>query len=186
MQLLPEAMAFICLKEEQANPFLPKDAPAFAMNTMYELRDYMDFDGTAAPNQGSLSKEQQRRLKHGYYASVSFIDSHVGRLLEELESLGLADNTIVVVWGDHGWKLGEHNSWCKQTNYEIDARVPLIIRAPRAEANGQTTNALVEFVDIYPTLCELAGLPLSKPDQAWKQAAFRAVPKSVFRSIRSV
>jgi len=168
-----------------SNPFLPRQAPRYAMNTMYELRDYMDFDGTPAPNQGSLTEAQQRRLKHGYYASVSFIDSLVGRLLAEIESLGLADNTIVVLWGDHGWKLGEHNSWCKQTNYEIDARVPLIIRAPGAEANGQTTDALVEFVDIYPTLCELAGLPLpehlggksmtpllSKPDQAWKQAAF--------------
>jgi len=168
-----------------SNPFLPRQAPHFAMNTMYELRDYMDFDGTPTPNQGSLTEAQQRRLKHGYYASVSFIDSLVGRLLEELESLGLADNTIVVLWGDHGWKLGEHNSWCKQTNYEIDARVPLIIRVPGAEANGQTTNALVEFVDIYPTLCELADLPLpdhlegksmtpllSNPDQTWKQAAF--------------
>ncbi len=168
-----------------ANPVLPKDAPAFSMNTMYELRDYIDFDGTPAPNQGSLTEEQRRRLKHGYYASVSFIDSLVGRLLAELKSLGLADNTIVVLWGDHGWKLGEHNSWCKQTNYEIDAHVPLIIRAPQAETKGRTTNALVEFVDIYPTLCELAGLPLpkhlegksmvpllSKPDRAWKQAAF--------------
>ncbi len=167
------------------NPFLPRHAPRFAMNTMYELRDYMDFDGTPTPDQGSLTEAQQRRLKHGYYASVSFIDSLVGRLLAELGSLELADDTVVVLWGDHGWKLGEHNSWCKQTNYELDARVPLIIRAPGAPANGQTTHALVEFVDIYPTLCELAGVPLpehldgksmtpllSKPDQTWKQAAF--------------
>jgi arylsulfatase A-like enzyme len=168
-----------------SNPFLPRQSPAFAMNTMYELRDYIDFDGTPTPKQDSLTDAQQRRLKHGYYASVSFVDSLVGNLLAELESLGLADNTIVVLWGDHGWKLGEHNSWCKQTNYEIDARVPLIIRTPGATANGHTTNALVEFVDIYPTLCDLAGLPLpehlegksmkpllSKPDQTWKQAAF--------------
>ncbi len=166
-------------------PFLPRKAPRFAMNTMYELRDYMDFVGTPAPHQGSLSEQQQRQLKHGYYASVSFIDTLVGRLLAELDSLGLSDNTIVVLWGDHGWKLGEHNSWCKQTNYEIDTRAPLIVRVPRAKANGQTTNALVEFIDVYPTLCELAGLPLPKhlegksvtpllsnPDQPWKQAAF--------------
>ena len=168
-----------------ANPFLPKAAPAFAMNTMYELRDYFDFDSTPLPDQGSLTEAQQRRLKHGYYASVSFIDSLVGRLLSELEALNLADNTIVVLWGDHGWKLGEHNSWCKQTNYEIDARVPLIIRAPNTKARGQKTDALVELVDVYPTLCELAGLPvsedlegrsavplLSDPGQPWKQAAF--------------
>lgn len=167
------------------NSFLPKDAPAFAMNTMYELRDYFDFDGTPSPDQGSLSIEQQRRLKHGYYAAVSFVDHLVGQLLSELETLGLADNTVVVLWSDHGWKLGEHNSWCKQTNHEIDARVPLIIRSPSAEANGQASRALVELVDVYPTLCELAGLPileqlegrslaplLKSPAQQWKQAAF--------------
>ena len=168
-----------------ANQFLPKSSPAFAMNTMYELRDYFDFDGTPSPSQGSLTESEQRRLKHGYYASVSFVDALIGRLLSELDSLGLTDNTIVVLWGDHGWKLGEHNSWCKQSNYEIDARVPLIIRAPNAEGNGQTSKALVELVDVYPTLCELAGLHvarqlegksvaplLSNPDRNWKGAAF--------------
>ncbi len=168
-----------------ANPFLPQDAPSFAMNTMYELRDYLDFAGTPTPTQGPLEEAQQRRLKHGYYASVSFIDTLIGRLLAELESLNLADNTLVVLWGDHGWKLGEHNSWCKQTNYEIDARVPLIIRVPQAKGNGQSSDALVEFVDVYPTLCDLAGLPLpqhlegkslspliANPDQGFKQAAF--------------
>lgn len=168
-----------------ANPFLPKDAPAFATNTMYELRDYFDFVGTPTPTEGSLTEAQQRRLKHGYYASVSFIDSLIGQLLTELETLGLTDNTVVVLWGDHGWKLGEHNSWCKQTNYEIDARVPLIVRAPGAKANGQKCDALVELVDVYPTLCELAGLPvsdhlegrsvvplLSDSDQSWNSAAF--------------
>jgi arylsulfatase A-like enzyme len=168
-----------------ANRFLPNGAPAFAMNTMYELRDYMDFAGTPTPTKGSLTEAEQRRLKHGYYASVSFVDSLIGSLLAELDKLDLADDTIVVLWGDHGWKLGEHNSWCKQTNYEIDARVPLIVRVPGAQSNGKTTDALVEFVDIYPTLCELAGLPLpehlegksmtpllSNPDQSFKRAAF--------------
>ena len=167
------------------NPFLPREAPSFAMNTMYELRDYIDFDRTASPDEGSLTEDQQRRLKHGYYASVTFIDTLVGNLLAELEALDLADNTIVVLWGDHGWKLGEHNSWCKQTNYEIDTRVPLIIRVPASQATGQKTDALVELVDIYPTLCELAGLPvpahaegtsmvplLTQPHQPWKPAAF--------------
>ncbi len=167
------------------NPFLPRDAPPFAMNTMYELRDYWDFAGTPTPLEGSLSVEQQRRLKHGYYASVSYVDALVGRMLAELEDLGLAENTVVVLWGDHGWKLGEHNSWCKQSNYEIDARVPLIIRAPGAKGNGQASDALVEFVDVYPTLCDLAGLPrpdhlegksmaplLSRPAGTIKPAAF--------------
>ena len=65
-----------------------------------------------------------------------------------------------MIWGDHGWKLGEHNGWCKQTNFEIDTRSPLIISAPRGKANGQSCESLVEFVDVYPTLCDLAGLPM--------------------------
>ena len=174
------------------NTSLPKNAPSFAMNTMYELRDYFDFHRTPMPNEGSLSEDQQRRLKHGYYASVSFIDSLIGRLLGTLDSLELADNTIVVLWGDHGWKLGEHNSWCKQTNYEIDTRVPLIIRAPDAKANSLKTDALVELVDVYPTLAELAELPvlpelegqsvaplLSDPNCPWKKAAISQFRRKV-------
>lgn len=144
------------------SPTLPKDTPTYSMNTMYELRDYMDFLGTPNPQNGSLTQAQQRELKHGYYASVSLIDAQVGRLMEELITLGIADNTIVVLWSDHGWKLGEHNSWCKQTNYEIDARVPLIIYDPRAKGNGKISQSLVELVDLFPTLCDLTGLPEPK------------------------
>lgn len=140
------------------NPSLPNDAPAYAMNTMYELRDYFDYLETPNPLSGTLSEAQQRELKHGYLASISFIDSQVGLLLDELKTLGLDEDTIVVVWSDHGWKLGEHNSWCKQTNYEIDTRVPLIIYDPRSKGNGTATDSLVELVDVYPTLCDLASL----------------------------
>lgn len=174
------------------NSSLPKGAPDFAMNTMYELRDYMDYAGTANPRKGALTDAQRRELKHGYYASVSLIDAQVGRLLDELEKLGIADDTIVVLWGDHGWKLGEHNSWCKQSNYEIDARAPLIIRAPGAGANGRPARSLVEFVDIYPTLCELAGVPraahaegkslmpiLKNPGAAVKDVAISQFPRRV-------
>ncbi len=91
---------------------------------------------------------------------MSFVDAQVGRILEELKKLGLADDTIVVLWSDHGFKLGEHNSWCKQSNFEIDTRVPLIIRAPGFEPKGQSTKALVELIDLYPTLCDLAGLEI--------------------------
>jgi len=150
-----------------SNAFLPRGAPGVAfgdrsMGGLYELRDYMDYRDVPSPFEGSLSEAQQRELKHGYYASVSFIDAQVGRLLDELDRLGLAEKTIVVLWSDHGWKLGEHNGWCKQTNYEIDTRVPLMIRAPGAKSNGRQSNALVEFVDVYPTLCELASLPVPK------------------------
>lgn len=147
--------------------YLPRGAPAVAfgdrnMGGLYELRDYMDYRKIPSPFEGSLTEAQQRELKHGYYASVSFVDAQVGRLLDELDRLGIAEKTIVLLWSDHGWKLGEHNGWCKQTNYEIDTRAPLMIRAPGAKSKGKPSNALVEFVDVYPTLCELASLPVPK------------------------
>ncbi len=177
------------------NPFLPRDAPAVAfgdrsLGGFYELRDHFDYADAPSPFESPLSEEQQRELRHGYYAGVSFIDAQVGRLLEGLEALGLARNTIVVLWSDQGWKLGEHNGWGKQTNYEIDTRVPLIVRAPGAAANGQTCRALVELVDLYPTLCELAGVPvpaaldgrsfaalLGDPARTVKDAAFSQFPR---------
>ncbi len=147
------------------NRFLPLNAPSVAfgdrsLGGFYELRSYMDYASAPSPFEHPLSEEQQRELRHGYYASVSFVDAQVGRLLEALDKTGLAKNTIVVLWSDHGWKLGEHGGWCKQTNYEIDTRVPLMIRHPIAKGNGQTSDSLVEFVDIYPTLCDLANLPI--------------------------
>ncbi len=177
------------------NNFLPHGAPALAFGEFqggfYELRDYMDYSEARWPREGPLSEAQQRELKHGYYASVSFIDAQIGRLLDELDRLKMTENTIVILWGDHGWKLGEHGGWCKQTNYEIDTRVPLIIRAPKARGNGKRANALVEFVDVYPTLCELAGLPvpkvlqgtslapiLSKPSAKVKDAAISQFPRN--------
>jgi len=172
---------------------LPDGAPPMAINNMRELRGYADFRHVVPPAEGRLTEAEARLLKHGYYASVSYVDAQVGRLLGALDELGLAENTIVVLWGDHGWKLGEHNAWGKMTNYEVDARAPLILRAPSGAAGldrglappGTRIEALVEFVDIYPTLTELAGLPLpdhlqgtsavpllSDPDRPWKRAAF--------------
>ena len=171
--------------ELAANPFPPKNVTPYSLTNWGELRNYHGI-----PAQGDLTEDQARNLKHGYYACVSFTDANIGRLLDELDRLRLADNTIVVVWGDHGWKLGEHNSWCKHTNFENDAQAPLIIRAPGQAAPGSKTRALVEFVDIYPTLCELAGLDkpdhlegtsaaplLDDPDQPWKPAAFSQYPR---------
>jgi arylsulfatase A-like enzyme len=89
---------------------------------------------------------------------VSFVDAQVGRLLDELEKLGVADNTIIVLWGDHGWQLGEHGFWCKHTNFEVASRTPLLVVAPGVEG-GRVSRRLVEYIDIYPTLCDLAGLP---------------------------
>lgn len=112
------------------------------------------------PAEGELLPEQERRLLHGYYACVSFVDAQVGRITAALEDLGLADDTIVVVWGDHGYHLGELSLWSKFTNFELGTRSPLVIHDPRVTAPTHTTDALVEFIDIYPGLCELAGLPL--------------------------
>jgi len=167
------------------NDFLPKNAPRMAINNLRELRSYSDFKKTRHPEDGKLSEADARLLKHGYLASVSYIDAQIGRLLDRLDTLGINNNITVVLWGDHGWKLGEHASWCKMTNYEIDTRVPMIISAPRMRHKGVPCEALTEFVDIYPTLCDLAGLnkpegleglsmtPLLKnPTRPWKTAAF--------------
>ena len=168
-----------------SNPSAPKGAPSVALTNWGELRHYHDM-----PKKGPVLDDMARRLIHGYLACVSFIDAQIGRLLDELDRLGLADNTIVCLWGDHGWKLGEHGMWCKHTNFELDARAPLIIFAPGMKATGKATDALTEFVDIYPTLCELAGLPLPKhiegtsavpllsaPGRPWKTAAFSQYPR---------
>jgi iduronate 2-sulfatase len=156
-----------------------------AMNSMYELRGCYDLEFVQHPSDYRLPEETARVLKHGYYASVSFIDACIGKLMNGLRDLGLDENTIVVFWGDHGWKLGEHGSWCKQTNYNIDTRVPLMIRDPRIRLEGAKTESLTELVDLYPTLCDLAGIDvpdgmegtslrplLEDPDKELKSAAF--------------
>jgi iduronate 2-sulfatase len=162
-----------------SNYHRPKNAPKQAIHGSGELRSYV-----GVPDKGMVSDEMARNLIHGYYASVSFADSQVGKVLNELDRLGLAENTIVVLWGDHGWNLAEHTLWCKHSCFETSMHAPLIVRAPGVTNGGERTNALTEFVDIYPSLCELAGLhlpvhlhgksfvPLLKnPDLEWKPAA---------------
>jgi iduronate 2-sulfatase len=167
------------------NPFLPHDSPVMAINSAYELKGCYDLEDTLHPAMGQLPEETARRLKHGYYASVSYVDACFDKLMKGLDDLDLSENTIVVVWGDHGWKLGEHGSWCKQTNYDIDVRVPLLIRVPGMPAVGASCDRLVELVDLYPTLCDVAGITvpdgmegislkplLANPDVTWKSTAF--------------
>lgn len=135
---------------------LPKDAPVFAMNNDGELTCcYHGFDTTSFPINDLWATEMIK----GYYACVSFIDHEIGRLTTALDSLGLAENTIIVIWGDHGWKLGDYGHWCKHTAYEIDTRTTLILKVPRKTPELHTTDALVEMLDIYPTLVQEAGLP---------------------------
>jgi len=161
------------------NHFLPINAPDESMYTWGEMRAYWGI-----PKEGNVDEELARTLRHGYYASTSYIDAQVGKILDTLNRLGMADNTIVVLWGDHGWQLGEHTYWCKHTNFEVAVNVPLMISDPR-KPSGQRVESLVEYVDIYPTLCELVGLELpghlqgmsmapllEDPQAEWKDAVF--------------
>jgi arylsulfatase A-like enzyme len=171
------------------NKFRPKDAPDYAILPGGELRNY-----NAIP-EGSIPDDLARQLKHGYYAAISYMDAQVGKVLDELDRLGLAKNTIVILWGDHGWKLGEHDAWCKHSTVENDTNVALLLSVPGMKNAGAKTNSIVEFVDIYPTLSELAGLPLPKhlegasfkplledPKRPWKQAAFSQYPRNAGKS----
>src|SRR5690606_2310918 len=130
-----------------------------------------------------------RELLHGYYAAVSYTDTQIGKVLDELNRLNLTNNTIIVLWSDHGFHLGEKGLWAKSTNYELDTRVPLIISAP-GKRQGLKSNALVELVDLYPTLADLGGLKipdglegtslsplLTNPDLPWKTAVFSQFPR---------
>ncbi len=137
----------------------PLGAPPMALNNLRELRGYADFTDIKHPNEGQLNAEDSRLLRHGYFASVTYIDTQIGKVLDHLETLGILDETIIVLWGDNGWKLGDYGSWCKMTNYEMDTRVPLIIKPAHAVADDGKRSQIVESVDIYPTLCDLAGLP---------------------------
>ena len=96
---------------------------------------------------------------HAYRACVSYVDAQIGRVLEELDRQGLRENTIIVFWGDHGWKLGEYGDWCKHTNFELDAHVPLIYSGPGIPS-GKRSTALVEYIDIYPTLAQWCDLTI--------------------------
>ncbi|MFM2169825.1 MAG: hypothetical protein RI957_54 [Verrucomicrobiota bacterium] len=130
----------------------PDGAPSYAPQFGGELRNYADMPSGSAP----LSPELTRHLIHGYYAATSYMDAQLGKVLDELKKLDLEKNTIVVLWGDHGWHLGDHGMWCKHTNYEQATRIPLLVAAPGAKAVH--SQALVETVDVYPTLADLAGL----------------------------
>jgi len=161
------------------NPYPPEHVPPQALHNFGELRSYFNI-----PDQGALSEQTSRNLVHGYYAATSYVDAQVGRVLDELDRLGQRENTVVVFWGDHGWQLGEHALWCKHCNFDTSLHAPLIVAAPDA-CRGAHTRRLVEFVDIYPTLCDLCGIGppeglegdsfaplLDGSDRPWKSAVF--------------
>ncbi|MEM7477540.1 MAG: sulfatase, partial [Planctomycetota bacterium] len=172
--------------EPPANSFPPKDVPPIAMHDSREiLRGFRDRP------MSKPTADEVITLRHGYYAATSFVDAQIGKVIDHLDALKLADNTIIVLWSDHGFHLGEHALWAKTSNFELDARVPLIIVSPKHEP--AKTQALVELLDIYPTLVDLCGLPtpehlegkslrplLKDPQSSVKQAARTWHPRPAY------
>ena len=161
-------------------PEPPRGAPALALHDSPELRGYTDM-----PKLGPISPAQIATLRHGYYAATSFSDAQIGRVLSALREQGLEQNTVVVVWSDHGYHLGEHGLWSKTTNYEVDTRVPLIIAYPGQKHPGAVTSALVELIDLYPTLADLCGLPVpadleGRSLRPWLESPGREGPAAAF------
>jgi iduronate 2-sulfatase len=134
---------------------LPAGSPEFAGHTNSELHAY-----PGVPKENPIPADFAKTLRHGYYACISYTDAQIGKVLDALDKEGLADNTIIVLWGDHGWQLGDHGLWHKHTNFEIAARAPLLISVPGTKTAGQMCEAPVEFVDVYPTLADVCGLPI--------------------------
>ena len=194
----------------------PQGMPPIAFSTMNTLTMYNDvratlptnwrqchMDPEQAPNSTlcRIPDDMARQMRRAYSACISYIDAQVGRVLNELEQQGLADNTVIVLFGDHGWQLGEHNEWCKFTNFEDATHSPFMLRVPGVTDQGSRTKALVELIDIFPTLTELAGVEtpplcpktgksplacvegtsaaplLQDPTQEWKKAAFSQFPR---------
>ena len=134
----------------------PKTTPKQAFHRYGELRNYENI-----PKKGHLPDDLAKELIHGYYACVSYIDAQIGLVLDELKRLELEDDTIVILWGDHGWNLGDHKLCCKHVTFETALRTPLIIKVP-GKTKGTKTEAITEYIDIYPSLAELVGLEVPK------------------------
>ena len=134
----------------------PKTTPKAAFHNFGELRKY-----ATIPKKGDLPEDMAKELIHGYYACVSYVDAQIGLVLNELKRLELEDDTIVILWGDHGWNLGDHKLWSKHVTFETALRTPLTIKVP-GKTNGKKTDAITEYIDIYPSLAELAGLEIPK------------------------
>lgn len=167
----------------------PQDAPKWATKRRGEITQFFP----VPEDDTDYSEGLKRNLIHGYYASMSYMDAQVGKVMDELERLGLAKNTIVVLWGDHGWHLGDHGSWTKHTNYEQATRIPILVCAPGITTPGSASDQPIETVDIYPTLADLAGLPspqgpqpidglsmlpvLKNPENIIRNHAYHSFPK---------
>jgi len=140
-----------------------------------------------------VTEDQARECKQAYYAAISFVDAQIGRLLDAMDRLKLWETTVVVFWSDHGYHLGDHGLWMKQSLFEQSARVPMILVAPGAKGNGKVCARTVELLDLYPTLADLSGLTppkeiqgaslrplLDDPSKAWDRSAFTQVQRGAF------
>jgi len=156
------------------NRYRPKGAPK-------ELRGSGEYASYHRADFKVNSDAWHRMMRHGYLACTSYVDKLTGDILAELERLGLADNTIVVIWGDHGWHLGEHNFWGKHNTMHLSTRVPLIVKVPGKE--GGSTKSLVETIDIFPALCSLAGTAVPDTVQGRSFAALPDSPEQKFRDV---
>ncbi|WP_298493907.1 sulfatase [uncultured Algibacter sp.] len=169
----------------------PENGATMGLHPSFELRVR-----SGIPKKGEIDDELALTLKHAYLACVSYVDAQIGKMITALEEAGVRDNTIIIVWSDHGWHLGDMGIWGKATNYEIATRVPMMIWTPDMpkESQGKTTNALVELIDMYPTLTELAGIEtpthvegtsfktlIENPNAEWKTAAFSQFPSPALR-----
>ncbi len=169
------------------NPDRPEGVePDYTIAT-YELPHY---EGGYGTDRNPVSPELAITLRHAYYACTSYIDAQVGKLLKALDEFGFAENTVVMLWSDHGWQLGDTGMWGKHVNYEWATHSPLIVYAPGMAGNRRASDALVEYVDMFPTLCELTGIPgpdylegtslvplLERPERPWKDAVFHQYPR---------
>ena len=142
------------------NKSFPKDAPRVALKRGGEISAFKP-----VPSDGQIDQELARKLIHGYYASTTYVDAQIGKVTRALKELGMEENTIVVLWGDHGWHLGDLSIWTKHTNFEQANRIPIVISAPWVVRASESSRQLAETVDIFPTVAELAGLPEPKVPQ---------------------
>jgi arylsulfatase A-like enzyme len=140
------------------NRFQPENAPNISMHKYGELRKYTNIPSNKNED---IADSTQKKLIHGYYACVSYIDAEIGKLIKHLKKLDIYENSIIVLWGDHGWQLGEHNLWAKHCNYQTSLKVPLLIKYPN-QKKQKRINTVVELLDIYPTLCELSNIEKPK------------------------
>lgn len=142
------------------SPDVPENVNIKSLHRSSEFNGYLE--GEEHPSlQDPVSDAYQRKVRHAYFAAVSYVDAQIGKVLDELERSGLAKNTVVVLWGDHGWHLGDHRVWGKHTLFERALKSALIMRVPGMGTSGQKIERIVSSVDIYPTLMELCGVGMN-------------------------